>query len=156
MWFSATLSTKMNDGPFWRKTQEAEKYFCRKNFWKNLLFINNYISVDEPVSDSITSKKFLSFDFCLQCVQQSWYLASDFQLFIIGILLLTTFVKYELFIHNISLFPITAHSFSYFLIYNFLPYDFFYKQNKQNYFSISKNSFVILFLIIDLNQPEKP
>lgn len=39
---------------------------CRAKWWINLLFINNYYQPEE------------------QCLIQTWYLAADFQLFIVG------------------------------------------------------------------------
>lgn len=48
--FNATWLMRLGDGPVWRRITEPEKYFCRVNSWTNFLFINNYISVSEPVS----------------------------------------------------------------------------------------------------------
>ncbi|XP_053686956.1 nose resistant to fluoxetine protein 6-like [Sabethes cyaneus] len=66
----ATWLFKLQDGPIWKRVAETERTFCRNNWWANLLFVNNYLTVDEP------------------CLQQGWYLATDFQLFIIGLMLL--------------------------------------------------------------------
>ncbi|XP_058833864.1 nose resistant to fluoxetine protein 6-like [Topomyia yanbarensis] len=66
----ATWLYKLQDGPVWKRVAETERTFCRNNWWANLLFANNYFTVDEP------------------CLQQGWYLATDFQLFILGLLLL--------------------------------------------------------------------
>ncbi|XP_001661710.2 nose resistant to fluoxetine protein 6 [Aedes aegypti] len=66
----ATWLIKLQDGPVWKRVAETERTFCRNNWWANLLFVNNYFTVDEP------------------CLQQGWYLATDFQLFILGLLLL--------------------------------------------------------------------
>jgi len=41
---------RMDVGPAWRQFNEPEKQFCRKNYWTNLLFVNNYVASDEPVS----------------------------------------------------------------------------------------------------------
>ncbi|XP_062550046.1 nose resistant to fluoxetine protein 6-like isoform X2 [Armigeres subalbatus] len=68
--FDATWLIKLQDGPVWKRIAETERTFCRNNWWANLLFVNNYFTVDEP------------------CLQQGWYLATDFQLFIVGLLLL--------------------------------------------------------------------
>ncbi|XP_055629971.1 nose resistant to fluoxetine protein 6-like [Toxorhynchites rutilus septentrionalis] len=68
----ATWLFKIQDGPVWKRIAETERTFCRKNFWANILFINNYFTVDEP------------------CLQQSWYLATDFQLFVAGQILLAS------------------------------------------------------------------
>ncbi|XP_058465293.1 nose resistant to fluoxetine protein 6-like [Malaya genurostris] len=66
----ATWLYKLQDGPVWKRVAETERTFCRNNWWANLLFANNYFTVDEP------------------CLQQGWYLATDFQLFILGLVLL--------------------------------------------------------------------
>lgn len=56
---------------------ETESSFCKNNWWANLLFVNNYIHVQDP------------------CVQQSWFLATDFQLSIVGMLIMILVTKYE-------------------------------------------------------------
>ncbi|XP_055607880.1 nose resistant to fluoxetine protein 6-like isoform X2 [Uranotaenia lowii] len=66
----STWLIKMQDGPIWKRLAETERTFCRNNWWANLLYVNNYFTVDEP------------------CLQQGWYLATDFQLFLLGLLLL--------------------------------------------------------------------
>lgn len=37
-------------GPLWRHIYQREQLACRKNWWTNLLFINNYVGTDERVS----------------------------------------------------------------------------------------------------------
>lgn len=37
-------------GPLWRHIYEREQLACRKNWWTNLLFINNVVRTDERVS----------------------------------------------------------------------------------------------------------
>ncbi|XP_062550135.1 nose resistant to fluoxetine protein 6-like [Armigeres subalbatus] len=72
----ATWLPKMQDGPLWMRGTQTEKYFCRKNGWTNLLYINNYVNADEP------------------CLQQAWYLACDYQLFTLGMILVVAVTKY--------------------------------------------------------------
>ncbi|XP_060524969.1 nose resistant to fluoxetine protein 6-like isoform X2 [Cylas formicarius] len=57
-------------GPFWDFFVGEEYRNCRRNWWTNLLYINNYIYSDE------------------MCMQQTWYIASDMQLFIVFLILL--------------------------------------------------------------------
>ncbi|XP_039970460.1 nose resistant to fluoxetine protein 6 [Bactrocera tryoni] len=57
-------------GPLWRHIVEREQLACRKNWWVNLLYINNYYRNNE------------------KCMLQSWYLASDTFSFMISLLLL--------------------------------------------------------------------
>lgn len=39
----------MGDGPLWKLIVYPEAEFCRKNWWTNLLFINNYVHSNEMV-----------------------------------------------------------------------------------------------------------
>lgn len=40
----------MGDGPLWKLIVYPEAEFCRKNWWTNLLFINNYVNSNEMVN----------------------------------------------------------------------------------------------------------
>lgn len=71
----ATWLRKLGDGPFWSGFVGVEKKFCRENWWINLLFLNNYVKVDE------------------MCVFHSWYLATDFWLSVFGYLCLIIIVR---------------------------------------------------------------
>ncbi|XP_062550134.1 nose resistant to fluoxetine protein 6-like [Armigeres subalbatus] len=73
----ATWLSKMQDGPRWKVGSETERVFCRRNWWSNLLYINNYVNADQP------------------CVQQGWYLGCDYQLFVLGTLLLIMILKFR-------------------------------------------------------------
>uniref|UniRef100_A0A182IST2 Acyltransferase 3 domain-containing protein n=3 Tax=Anopheles atroparvus TaxID=41427 RepID=A0A182IST2_ANOAO len=66
----ASWLIRLQDGPIWKRVAETERTFCRTHWWANVLYLNNYITVSEP------------------CLQQTWYLATDFQLFIFGLALL--------------------------------------------------------------------
>lgn len=50
VFFHSTLLADMQSGPMWRHVAETERSFCRKNWWTNILFINNYVHVKDPVS----------------------------------------------------------------------------------------------------------
>ncbi|XP_025162708.1 nose resistant to fluoxetine protein 6-like [Harpegnathos saltator] len=54
---------QLGSGPFWNIVVE-ESAHCAKNWWLNLLYINNYVANSEL------------------CVMHGWYLAADFQLFV--------------------------------------------------------------------------
>jgi peptidoglycan/LPS O-acetylase OafA/YrhL len=71
----ATWLHRFDDGPFLDKFTVYERQSCRKNMWTNLLLINNYISGD------------------MKCMIHTWYLATDFQLGIIGTALLLTCLR---------------------------------------------------------------
>lgn len=47
--FNSTWMVKLGSGPFWNKINQSEKQFCRKNWWINMLFINNYYQDNEKV-----------------------------------------------------------------------------------------------------------
>ena len=47
--FEATEFAKTPNGPLWNKINEPGVSYCRKHWWTNLLFLNNYLYTDEPV-----------------------------------------------------------------------------------------------------------
>ncbi|XP_026841863.1 nose resistant to fluoxetine protein 6 [Drosophila persimilis] len=60
--FNGSFLARLQNGPFWRHLTEAERVFCRENWWKNVFFVNNHLLEDS-------------------CSHQTWYLAADMQLF---------------------------------------------------------------------------
>lgn len=76
IFFEATWQYKLDDGPIWKTTTEGEKTYCRRNWWTNLLYINNYVNPSQA------------------CLVQSWYLSVDFQLFVVGLLVVMAMWKY--------------------------------------------------------------
>lgn len=73
----ATWLPKLGDGPIWDKRMKLEQERCQVSWWKNLLYINNYVGTDKL------------------CMFQSWYLATDTQLFILAPLILYPLWKYR-------------------------------------------------------------
>ncbi|XP_026755838.2 nose resistant to fluoxetine protein 6-like [Galleria mellonella] len=65
----ATLMRHMGDGPLWPLVVTSESAACRQYWWAHVLYINNYIYDDA------------------WCTPQSWYLASDTQMFCLCLLL---------------------------------------------------------------------
>ncbi|XP_055921314.1 nose resistant to fluoxetine protein 6-like [Eupeodes corollae] len=61
---NGSVLPRFQEGPFWRHTVGAENVLCQETWWRNLLFINNF-----------TLRK--------SCLQQTWYLATDFQLYVV-------------------------------------------------------------------------
>lgn len=59
-----------NSGPSWHENIDPMVEACRSNWWTNLLFINNF---------NVTSGE--------KCLHQSWYVACDFQLYLLGIII---------------------------------------------------------------------
>lgn len=76
IFFEATWQYKMGEGPLWKRISGGEKTYCRRNWWTNLLYVNNYVNPKQI------------------CLIQSWYLAADFQLFIVGLLVVMVMWKY--------------------------------------------------------------
>ncbi|XP_067000008.2 nose resistant to fluoxetine protein 6-like [Anabrus simplex] len=65
----------LSSGPLWKDKVGRERDNCQNNWWTNLLYINNYIHTDRP------------------CIDPSWYLACDTQLFMLTPLVALLLVK---------------------------------------------------------------
>ncbi|KAF5307204.1 hypothetical protein FQR65_LT00720 [Abscondita terminalis] len=84
--FSASWLRHLNRGPLWDKTVGTEFRNCRRNWWANLLYINNYYDIPH------------------MCLLQSWYLAADSQLFFLSLIILIIVSKFKKFlVHILSL-----------------------------------------------------
>ncbi|XP_068620415.1 nose resistant to fluoxetine protein 6-like [Battus philenor] len=67
----ATVSTvirHIGNGPLWDLIVVKQSHDCRNNWWAHILYVQNYVYYDGF------------------CMQESWYLAADMQLFIVGVL----------------------------------------------------------------------
>lgn len=42
----STWLYRVGTGPLWDKVNFAERQFCRENWWINMLFLDNYINVE--------------------------------------------------------------------------------------------------------------
>ncbi|VVC97913.1 unnamed protein product [Leptidea sinapis] len=62
----ATWLRFTKSGPFWEVDAGLEVADCRRRWWLNLLYVNNYV-------------------YKSQCIPQSWYIAADMQLWILGL-----------------------------------------------------------------------
>lgn len=71
----STWLYRVGSGPLWDKVNFAERQFCRQNWWINMLFLDNYMRVEE------------------KCLIHSWYLAADFQLSAVAIFCLVVINK---------------------------------------------------------------
>ncbi|XP_033732782.1 nose resistant to fluoxetine protein 6-like [Pecten maximus] len=69
MFIYVALLRYTGDGPLWQKNG-YEKDFCAKTWWRNLLYINNFIGTNNS------------------CMVWTWYLANDMQFYLISPLLL--------------------------------------------------------------------
>ncbi|XP_014477851.1 PREDICTED: nose resistant to fluoxetine protein 6-like isoform X2 [Dinoponera quadriceps] len=75
--FYATLFDKLGTGLHWDNWVSVNKNSCQVNWWTNLLYINNYVNVDNI------------------CMAQSWYLSADMQLFWLSPLILYPMLKFR-------------------------------------------------------------
>ncbi|EDW58809.2 nose resistant to fluoxetine protein 6 [Drosophila virilis] len=73
--FNSSILSRLGDGPFWRHLTEPERIFCRETWWKNIIFINNYMLQES-------------------CAQQTWYMAADMQLFELFLIVIILTKKY--------------------------------------------------------------
>uniref|UniRef100_A0A182K8B2 Nose resistant-to-fluoxetine protein N-terminal domain-containing protein n=1 Tax=Anopheles christyi TaxID=43041 RepID=A0A182K8B2_9DIPT len=78
----ATWLPRLGDGPLWTERMELEQRRCRQSWWLNLLYVNNYFGTDSV------------------CMFQSWYLATDTQLFLLAPALLYPMWRYG---HRVAL-----------------------------------------------------
>jgi peptidoglycan/LPS O-acetylase OafA/YrhL len=72
------LTPYLADGPFYHAQTAGAATFCNKWWWSNLLYINNVVPFDTPGAST--------------CMGWSWYLANDFQFFLITPFLLAVYL----------------------------------------------------------------
>lgn len=71
MWlYQVSWFDRMGSGATGHSLVGVEMQLCKENGWSNFLFVNNYYKFDKG------------------CMQQTWYLAADFQFFCIGMLIM--------------------------------------------------------------------
>ncbi|CAB3245519.1 unnamed protein product [Arctia plantaginis] len=68
--FAATWWPLMSDGPLWHYLVGMESQICRHKFWNHAFFIRNFFTA-EPF-----------------CLVQTWFLAADMQLYLLGCLVI--------------------------------------------------------------------
>ncbi|KAL9693697.1 hypothetical protein quinque_012982 [Culex quinquefasciatus] len=66
-----SITRRFMVGPLAQQMIGESQTQCRKWWWNNLLFVNNYVAPEQP------------------CLLQTWYLSADMQLFLLGITTLT-------------------------------------------------------------------
>ncbi|CAN8019989.1 unnamed protein product, partial [Ixodes persulcatus] len=69
------LMPVLGDGPFWTDIMGTEIQLCERAWWSNLLFINNFWQSKE------------------MCLVATWYLACNFQFFIISVFIIIPLYK---------------------------------------------------------------
>jgi len=79
LFFYAFVANHLGEGPVWfRLEREAE--LCRKHWWANLLYVNNFVPQHYHTS----------------CMSWSWYLACDMQYFILGLFVLSVYLRFRI------------------------------------------------------------
>nr|XP_023019245.1 O-acyltransferase like protein-like [Leptinotarsa decemlineata] len=68
--FESTWLIHLGQGPNWDMAIAEEHRNCRKNWWTNIIYMNNYIDSNN------------------MCLHQTWYLAADTQLYTLSLFLL--------------------------------------------------------------------
>ncbi|XP_049836321.1 nose resistant to fluoxetine protein 6-like [Schistocerca gregaria] len=63
MWLYATVLPRLAAGPLWHEVAGPASYHCSHDWWRNLLYVNNYQRMQD------------------MCMTHSWYLAADMQLY---------------------------------------------------------------------------
>lgn len=70
------LAPVMGSGPIYHDTVDGFVEACYKNWWTNILFVNNFINTDQI------------------CLPQSWYVACDMQLYIAAIIVILPILRW--------------------------------------------------------------
>ncbi|XP_071445527.1 O-acyltransferase like protein-like [Hetaerina americana] len=86
IFFYATLFYRLGSGPVWDILIGNNTNMCRINWWTNILYVNNYVNINQP------------------CMDHSWYLAVDTQFYLVSPIFLFLMYKYRRF--RLYLFPI--------------------------------------------------
>eukprot|EP00040_Diaphanoeca_grandis_P044705 m.13305 g.13305 ORF g.13305 m.13305 type:complete len:679 (-) comp9681_c0_seq2:284-2320(-) len=76
LFFYAFVATHLGDGPVWFRL-ERESQLCKTHWWTNLLYINNFVPQEYDQT----------------CMSWSWYLACDIQYFIVGLFILSVYLR---------------------------------------------------------------
>ncbi|XP_077296659.1 nose resistant to fluoxetine protein 6-like [Arctopsyche grandis] len=77
VFFQASLSRYISNGPIWNTLTKDMIENCEKNWWTTLLYIQNYVNVDNL------------------CVAQTWYLSCDMQLFILSPIIIYPLLRWR-------------------------------------------------------------
>ena len=87
--FLLYLAPLLGSGPIFKSAFETMSYPCYKNWYKNILFVNNLWL--ETVDEMVSQRKKYGIGYCdlaqnqyfaLQCNGPTWYLSAEFQLFL--------------------------------------------------------------------------
>lgn len=55
LFFHTTWLVRIQSGPIWPNFADTERYVCRKNWWANVLYVNNFFTAKEPVNNAAIS-----------------------------------------------------------------------------------------------------
>uniref|UniRef100_A0A8D8VUV6 Nose resistant to fluoxetine protein 6 n=1 Tax=Cacopsylla melanoneura TaxID=428564 RepID=A0A8D8VUV6_9HEMI len=74
--FTIWVQPYIGEGPLWKSYADTEAQVCRKYWWQNLLFISTLYTEGNDI-----------------CIPSSWYLSTDFQLYLISLALIFIVTK---------------------------------------------------------------
>lgn len=103
--FLVSIYRFSGDGPLWYTTT-SYRTNCETNWWSTLLHIQNYwntklnerhdmVCVGIYEDEKFHHERNYKFLFVFQCIPQAWYLAADFQLFLIAPFFVYALRRYE-------------------------------------------------------------
>lgn len=81
-------------GPFWDTYSKPLQFYCEKNWWKTMLFIQNYAQPEEMVGFFPLFFFLFLTNLFFQCLGHSWYVAIDMQLYILSPLIILPLWKW--------------------------------------------------------------
>ncbi|KAG7298020.1 hypothetical protein JYU34_018781 [Plutella xylostella] len=69
LWYICSALKYTGSGPLWPSYTRMEAGYCQKNWWTNMLMVNNFV------------------DTANMCYLNTWYIPNDFQMFLIAVVL---------------------------------------------------------------------
>uniref|UniRef100_A0A8D8VUU6 Nose resistant to fluoxetine protein 6 n=1 Tax=Cacopsylla melanoneura TaxID=428564 RepID=A0A8D8VUU6_9HEMI len=91
--FTIWVQPYIGEGPLWKSYADTEAQVCRKYWWQNLLFISTLYTEGNDI-----------------CIPSSWYLSTDFQLYLISLALIFIVTKCPTWRKHILIFAfVVAH-----------------------------------------------
>lgn len=100
--FLVSIFRFMGDGPVWFNVMSSYRTNCENYWWSTLLHIQNYYNTNQSSHSLVCTYYDIhipingqTISIFFQCIPQSWYLAADFQLFLIAPFYVYLLRRYE-------------------------------------------------------------
>ena len=107
-----------NGGPVYNSSTGSLRETCAKNWWRSLLFINNWMEANETVRNSLICPGGCHV-FQMQCLPHLWFVSSYLQLTLISmVVLITTYKRPKLLNAIVIVMVITGIVFPMYMTYN--------------------------------------